>query len=154
MVAFALFALISLRLLVALVAASLYNIIIITYFYNYHYNYLHLIPLLTLSHRGCEYFAGEQHFNISCFKQTRRWSPFYLLHCVFLCLCACFAERCKQAVGGRLQAQYSSRESGVEALVAAPQVVRRHTLNHKQLVVDAQYAVSLFATLLWQILHP
>ena len=78
-------------------------------------NYLHLIPLLTLSHRGCQYLAGEQHFNISCFKQTRRWSPFYLLHCVFLCLCACFVEHCSQAVGGGLQAQYSSRESGVEA---------------------------------------
>ena len=67
--------------------------------------------------------------------------------CVFLCLCACFVERCKQAVGGGLQAQYSSRESGVEALVAAPQVVRRHTLNRKRLVFDAQYAASLFATL-------
>ena len=88
----ALSALISLWLLLA-------SLIIITYFYNYHYNYLHLIPLLTLSHRGCQYLAGEQHFNISCFKQTRRWSPFYLLHCVFLCLCACFVERYEQAVG-------------------------------------------------------
>ena len=63
-------------------------------------------------------------------------------------VCCVVVRSCRQAVGGRLQAQYSSRESGVEALVAAPQVVRRHTLNRKQLVVDAQYVALFLAAIL------
>ena len=120
---------------------------------------MNLFLCISMAMRSVESFVllldvvGRAECRPNIVAASRGWSPFCLFHCVFLCLCACFAERCKQAVGGRLQAQYSSRESGVEALVAAPQVVRRHTLNHKQLVVDAQYAVSLFATLLWQILH-
>ena len=65
-------------------------------------------------------------------------------------VCVVFFVLSLDVAGGRsrLQAQYSSRESGVEALVAAPQVVRRHTLNRKQLVFQAQYVALFLADIL------